>query len=60
MLPIDTEYDSATPEPGYEGLSVAELMEVIDEEWREYHYYEEQENRWSEFPFHNSWNFGPY
>jgi hypothetical protein len=53
MNEID-EHDSATPEPGYEGMSYAEIVEAIEEAARE-NRIEEQErnrilsNRWSEF-----------
>lgn len=42
MLPIDI-YDSATPEPGYEDMSIAEVFAAIDEQWAEAAYYAEQE-----------------
>lgn len=46
MLPIDI-YDSATPEPGFEGMSAAEIAEVIDEyEAESAAYYEEQNRYW--------------
>lgn len=61
MIPIDTEYDSATPEPGYEGLTITELFELIADQEREQAYYDmEQEAMWRDFPFHNSSNFGRY
>lgn len=49
MEPIDYEYDSATPEPGYEGMSITEVNEVIDEQWAEYHYYAEQDALWADY-----------
>lgn len=42
-------YDSATPEPGYENMSIAEVNEVIDEQWAEYHYYAEQDRLQAEY-----------
>jgi hypothetical protein len=54
-------YDSATPEPGYEDMPIAEIIAHIDDYEREQAAYEaEQEQMWRDFPWHNSANFGRF